>query len=149
MNAIFETFASGGQGPLFWVAVASVALGVTMVVGAAVVQTRRLTRPRPATSGTEATAKVPEAAPHIRAVAEAGAAGSPDPVRRRERQREAARQTDRLVVLLSRLEEAAATLEEAAADPAPLKAEEPQPQAESDLKESPGGVEYVFRAAGG
>ena len=58
--------------------------------------------------------------------------------------------TDRLVVLLSRLEDISARLETVAGTVAePAQVENPQTPAESPLKEQSGAVEYVFRAAGG
>ena len=95
MNVILESFGVADQGPLFWVAAASVALGVTMVVVASVIQARRLARPDAAASAAERTARTPVAEPPTAMEADPSARRADSP-RRRERPVEETRQADRL-----------------------------------------------------
>jgi hypothetical protein len=149
MNPLADGTFLANQGILFWIACAAVALGLTMVIVAAVVQTRRLAGRRVSPAQVE---KTPDPIPERAAEpATLPSVTTAEPVRRRFRGPDRmTRETDRLVVLLSRLEEAAGRLEAVAADgPNIAQVEKLPPSGDSNLKDEVDGVEYVFRAAGG
>ena len=148
MNSMADTSILANQGALFWVACGAVALGLTMLVTALVVQVRRLfRRHEPTETATPAPVVTEVEVRQAYARAEVKEERKAAPVRRRVTD---TRDNDRLVVLLSRLEEAAARLEKVAAVAPPVSpVENSQSPADSDLKEQADGVEYVFRAAGG
>lgn len=141
----FDWNTINAQGPLFWIACGSVALGVAMIAAAAAAQVRRLRAVAPSAVPHEPAPK-PEAAP---------ATGGPAAVRSRTTASPAGRPATelhrrRLGDLVDRLERVAASL--ATLEPAELPAPGaggPPTTPETPLKESSDGVEYVFRAAGG
>jgi hypothetical protein len=143
VDTIFEWNSITNQGPVFWTACAAVALGLAMIVGAAVAQARRLrsVRPLPADSPEAKSSpreETPAAEEGTCAALPAVAAPRVDPARRR------------LTDLLERLDRVAASIE--SLDPAEWTAspgESPESAGETPLKDPADGVEYVFRAAGG
>lgn len=148
MNPLAESSILANQEILFWVACGAVALGITMLVTAVVVQVRRLgNRRRPAENSAPEPA-VSKAEAH-RAYARVEKTVAPVIPPRKTRQTDT-RDNDRLVVLLSRLEEAAGRLESlAGVGKETTQVEKSQSPGDSALKDEADGVEYVFRAAGG
>jgi hypothetical protein len=139
--AIIDWNAITAQGPLFWAACGSVALGVAMIAAASVAQARRLGK-RSATREAAPADPAPEAPAAVSVAVESRPVAAPQPAGQDPTRR-------RLADLLDRLERVAATLESlepGGRGPAPS---ETTSAGESSLKEPGGGVEYVFRAAGG
>ena len=150
MTNFIDLQAIAQQGPMFWGACLAVAMGLAMIAAATVVQTRRLGQKISSAYVQDNPAEKPTVSPKPEPVQEAkvrsvipAAAPSTDP------NKVAAPVAERLEHLLGRLDRVAIRLELVDG------MERPQPEAggtpttgESDLKEEPQGVEYVFRAAG-
>lgn len=139
------------QGPLFWVACVAVALGLAMIAAATVVQTRRLGRkfsPAPTKEETLVVPSVSEKAATVGEPREELRSPVESPKARPNIAREPA--TQRLEQLLGRLDKVAERLDLAGnLVLVPGETPESAQAVESDLKEEPQGVEYVFRAVGG
>jgi hypothetical protein len=155
MTNFIDLEAIAQQGPMFWGACLAVAMGLAMIAAATVVQTRRLGRKFSSSSRQEipvekpTVSEIPE--PVLQAVPKikeqpASPIAAPSMVQKNEINHAA----DRLERLLGRLDRVAVRLDRIEGMENTQTVPTGTPSAgESDLKEEPQGVEYVFRAAGG